>query len=65
MGVSEIIEDGVDGLLVQPSSVSSLAEALDKVKDMNLGKNARRKIEREYSWKMMVSKIDRLYEGML
>jgi glycosyltransferase involved in cell wall biosynthesis len=52
-GVPELIEDGVEGLLVPASDVDALTQAMARLMDneelrQRLGEAARRKVEREY-----------------
>ncbi len=54
-GPAEVIEDGADGLLVDPTDVPALAEAMrsllaDYERRNEMGKRARRKVEQGYSW---------------
>ncbi len=53
-GIPRVVEDGVDGVLVEPESVEHLAAALARLmSDRNLrrllGEAARRRVEREFS----------------
>ncbi len=64
--MDKIVRDGRDGLLVSPGSVKELAEKVlyllnNEDTAIQLGLNAREKIEREYSWDAVVEKYDILY----
>lgn len=53
-GIPEIVEDGVNGILVEPADVSSLAEAISKLGSnpelvLKMGRKARKKAEEHYS----------------
>jgi colanic acid/amylovoran biosynthesis glycosyltransferase len=53
-GIPELIENGVDGLLVTPGNVAELAETLikllqDREPRLKLGANGRRKVETKYN----------------
>ena len=68
-GLAEIIEDGVDGMLVDPGDSKGLAKALlevlsDENLRIKLGSNARRKIESKYSWDVVIDKIVALYKTL-
>jgi glycosyltransferase involved in cell wall biosynthesis len=65
-GNPEIVEDGVNGYLVDSKSSESLFKALTLLlKDNNkmtaMGKNSREKAEREFSVNKMVSSLESLY----
>lgn len=66
-GVVEIIEDGIDGLLVHPRDHEGLAEAILKVlKDRSLAQtlsfNGRKKVEAKYTLERMAQETLRVYE---
>jgi alpha-1,6-mannosyltransferase len=66
-GVAELVCDQT-GLLAQPNSVDSLAEAIDAIYacDMaRLGANARRKAEEHYDWNRILPQVLRRYGGLL
>jgi len=69
-GPEEIIEDGVDGLLVPVGSPGALAEAIRMVGAssdlrMRLARAGRRKVEEKYSLPGMVSSYARVYDRIL
>ena len=66
-GCPEVIEDGVNGILVDPSDRSALSNAIESVvTDSNLrnqlGTNARQTIVEEYTWEKITDKFEREYE---
>ncbi len=69
-GVDDTITEGVDGRLVAAGDIPALVEAIgalvrDREAATRLGRNARRKIEREYTAERMVRRTAVLYEGLL
>jgi glycosyltransferase involved in cell wall biosynthesis len=69
-GVDETITDGVDGRLVPPGTEAALAMAIalllrDQDGAARLGRNARKKVEREYTVERMVRRTAVLYEELL
>lgn len=64
-GVPDVIKDGENGLLVPPSDLGSLADAIiylleNKDVRKNMGKNGRKKAE-NYSWKMIADETEKVY----
>lgn len=69
-GVSEIIDDGVTGLLFTPRSVDSLADKINylinnKNKITEMGKNARTKVEKNYNSNIYYEKIMTIYQDLI
>ncbi len=65
-GPAEVIEDGADGLLVDPTDISALAGALralllDADRRAALGRRGRAKVEQEYSWEASAQRHRELY----
>jgi len=65
-GNSEVITDGVSGLLVPPRNPKSLAEATLKLLDdgelrHRIGANARKHIVNNYDWESIVDRIESIY----
>jgi glycosyltransferase involved in cell wall biosynthesis len=68
--VTEVITDGETGLLVEAGSPSPLEQALDRLlKDpslaQRLGEAGREERNRRFTWKQVVSRVERVYEGLL
>jgi len=69
-GARTIVDDGVDGLLVDPGNVGDLAEKIQMLMDdprrrWEMGKKGRAKVEARYTWSSIVPKLVRLYEDAL
>lgn len=69
-GLPEIVEDGVTGLLIVENSSDSIADAMlemlrDRTRLAQLGRNARRRVEREFTTEHMVRNTQRVYEKVL
>ncbi len=69
-GIPEVVQDGVNGILVPPEDHNALAEAIiGLIKDKNLrekiGKRARRGVERDFSLNLMVERTLKAYTKLL
>ncbi len=69
-GLSEVVEDRVNGLLIQPGNVEELAgKVLELLADeplrRKIGSNAREQATREFSWGHSAEKVLKLYEETL
>lgn len=69
-GVTDIICDGENGLLVFPEDPGSIAEALmrlfkDRTLGLSIAANARKNVEEKYSLSVMAEKTIRTYEDAL
>lgn len=61
-GLPEIIEDGVTGLLVPPGDENKLMDAIEKLilspqKRLELGKNGRKRVLKEFNWEKNLNNI--------
>lgn len=69
-GVPEIVEDGINGILVAPGDSRAFAEAIlklardDKLRE-GMGKRGREKAEKEFNMRTVALKYERLYEKLL
>jgi len=69
-GVAEIVNHGVDGLLVRPGDPVALADALallaqDEEFRAKLGRHGREVVERNYTWRASAKKLKAIYEIVL
>jgi L-malate glycosyltransferase len=65
-GLSEIISDGVEGILVQPDDIVSAAEAIEKLvlnSDLRdyLGQNGKKKVHKYYNWEDNLNSMISIY----
>ncbi len=70
MGAADAITEGLDGRLVPMGDTAALAQGISRlIRDpqaaQRLGRNARRKVEREFSVERMVRRTALLYEQLL
>jgi glycosyltransferase involved in cell wall biosynthesis len=66
----ELIKDGYDGLLVDPSNINEIAEKiLSLIQDKNyarkLGENAQNSIQTNFNYDQWIIENERAYEGLL
>ncbi|RLF87574.1 glycosyltransferase family 1 protein [Thermococci archaeon] len=69
-GIPEVVRESESGILVPPGDEVALKRAIIKIlSDKNLanklGKAGRKAVEKEYSWKVVVEKIEKVYEEVL
>jgi glycosyltransferase involved in cell wall biosynthesis len=69
-GVRTVVEDGGDGLLVDPGTPESLAEAMGKILDDEdlrkaMGNNGRAKVEARYGWEKIGELLVDIYRQVL
>ncbi len=69
-GIPFMIEEGVDGMLADPASPSSLAEHIENLLDnpsrlQRIGRAAREKVERKHDWKLIAARTDTLFRKIL
>ncbi|MFX1519415.1 MAG: glycosyltransferase family 4 protein [Promethearchaeota archaeon] len=65
-GIPELIEDGHEGILIPSKNSSLLADKIiDLLSDQDnaklMGKNARTRVEKEFTWRLCAQKILQLY----
>ena len=68
-GIPEIIDDGVDGLLISPGDSKALTNAMlkvmnDKTYAKDLGNAGRKKVMSNYSIEKSVSRLDNIYSKL-
>jgi glycosyltransferase involved in cell wall biosynthesis len=66
--IREIISDGIDGKLVRADRPSELARAIRVLLEYpeelrRLGDNARRKIEKQFTWGQATDKLQEIYQS--
>ena len=69
-GIADVLDDGKDGILIEPGSVEELVEAAKKLladpqRVASLGNAAREKVIADYSVDAMVEKTMAIYEKLL
>jgi glycosyltransferase involved in cell wall biosynthesis len=69
-GIPELIRDGIDGILVAPSSTEELAEALARLMDdpelrRTLGENGRKRVVEHYNLAPNVEKLGDIFQRHL
>ena len=67
--IPDVIEDGKDGLLVQPGDVSGLADAIARLLQNHpmreqMARNARQKYENRYSSHSVIPQIEAVYREL-
>ncbi len=68
--VSEVIEDGENGLLVTPGAAGELAQAIDRVLAdstlaARLGAAGHRLVDTKYNWRSVAGRIEDVYSGLV
>ncbi len=68
-GITEIVKDDINGLLVPPNDPKKLAEAIRKLlKNKELreeyGRNGRRTVKEHFSWDSIAKQLIRIYEAI-
>ena len=69
-GIPDLIDQGINGLLVRPGDARELADALERVLSDNglakrLGREGRKRIKDQFSADVMVRSIEKLYRELL
>lgn len=68
--ITEVIQDGQNGLLVRPGDIANMAAALQRLIEepnlrLRLGQRAREDAVRKYSWEHYVARLENLYTVVL
>jgi glycosyltransferase involved in cell wall biosynthesis len=68
--ISEVIQKGVNGLLVPPGDAQALAAALKKLMDdpdlrARLGQQARQDAIKKHSWEHYITRLEQVYESVI
>jgi glycosyltransferase involved in cell wall biosynthesis len=68
--VSEVVEDGRTGLLVEPGSAPALARALERLLDDpvlagRLGERGRQELETRFTWRAVADRVESVYDALL
>ena len=68
-GIPEIVEDGIDGFLVEPMDVNSLAERCGRLIESpdiarKMGVQARKRVERDFSATTMADRVALIYKEL-
>jgi len=66
-GITDVVADGVNGLLVPTGDVPALAQALlalakDDRQRQQLGKNAKITVDEKFNWDTITRRLVKLYE---
>ncbi|WP_068544418.1 glycosyltransferase family 4 protein [Thalassotalea crassostreae] len=65
-GIPEIIEDGVNGILVQPKTIEPLTLAIEQALSKQWDKKAIQKLSEKYSWQTNQHELNQLFtEGIM
>ena len=69
-GISEVIEENINGLLVKPENINDLAEAIsfllnNESKAKELGENLYKKVTSEFSPEIIIPKYEALYNSLV
>jgi len=69
-GIPYVIEDGYNGLLVDPKNVQALSNAITRVLTdarlaASLGKNGCKRVQNEFTWERSIKRTIQLYEGLI
>ncbi len=67
-GVVEVIEDGMNGFLVEPRNIQELSDKIsylleDEENTLKMGEYGRKKVEKCFNWENIVEDIIKIYEN--
>lgn len=68
--ITEVIQDGLTGLLVKPGDADEMAQAIrrllsDPAERRSLGENARRQALERHSWESYIQRLEEIYQSVL
>ena len=68
-GVRFVVKDNETGILVEPKNTDELAEKIkyllnNQERAKELGENARKRIEAEFVWRVIVEKLENIYKAL-
>lgn len=68
-GVREVIDDGVEGLLIEPIDPKDIAQKASRILSDDslahkMGQNGRNRVEKEYTWTKVASRLEKLYKTL-
>jgi glycosyltransferase involved in cell wall biosynthesis len=66
-GIEDLVINNFNGILVEPGNVKALSNAIlqllgDENLVRNMGKNSRKRVEKEFSWEIIARKVKTVYE---
>jgi rhamnosyl/mannosyltransferase len=69
-GVREVVDDGVEGLWVDPMNSEDLARKINSIRSRpkqarRMGRNGRNKVVSRFSWRKVINNIEDLYNDIL
>lgn len=71
VGCKEVVDDGFNGFLCEPKSLSSLVDALEKFINLSaeekteMGRNSRSKVEKDFDEELVISKYDNIIKRVI
>lgn len=69
-GVRSVVEDGINGLLCEPKNIENLAGKIKYLLDnphivRQMGASGLEKVEKEYNWKIISDKLEKIYKNLM
>ena len=69
-GVMELVNDGEEGLHVEPMNAEDIAEKINLLLSdpdlrKKMGENGRKKVEKEFTWEKVARQMEEVYEEMI